>query len=468
MIEASAFRQYDIRGKIGEEISIEGTYDLARAIVAYLAFKKPAMRTIAVARDGRTHSPAIHENVCAAIVASGLDVVDLGMCPSPTLYFSLHTMPYDAGIMITASHNTREYNGFKLCLGRESLWGRDIEELRAWYFKGAHLSSPQRGHIREHPINDAYCGWLASHFWHLAGRELPIVVDCGNGVAGTVMPTLVDMLGLRGVRLLYADVDGTYPHHTADPIIEENMADVRYALAGDDSLMYGIGLDGDADRMAPMTRSGYLVPGDKLLALLAQPVLAKNPGATIVCDITSSLALVRTLESWGARVLMVPTGHANIKAALKREHALMGGELSCHFTFADRYFGFDDGIYAMMRLIELLQETHESLSELLHVFPTVYNCPALRVPCDPAKVPAVVDTIQQHFATVPGAHLVSVDGVRVTMPYGWGLARASNTQPVICLRFESDTPEGFERIKRDFAVLLERHMSREVIDTYLP
>lgn len=466
-IHESAFREYDIRGIIGTEIPIEATYDLARSIVAYMVAQNPTIKTIAIGMDGRTHSNPIKDYVCQAIADSGLNAHFIGICPTPALYFSLHTQPVQAGIMITASHNPAQYNGLKICLGTKSLWGPQIRSIKNWYQEGKKIQSSTKGHITDAPIHQSYCKWLTQHFNHLKNLDLPVVLDCGNGTAGTVWPQILNDLHLNSAKLLFEEVDGTYPHHEADPTIEHNMVDVQKFLADNPRVSCGMGFDGDADRMAPMTQKGQLVLGDKLLALFSKPILDKNPGAIVVCDVTSSSALINLIELWGGRVRMVPTGHAHIKETMKHENGLIGGELSCHFTFADRYFGFDDGIYAALRLMELLHTSNQTLDTLLEEFPITYSSRSIRIPCDPSKIPQMIETVRTYYEQQPHAKLLTIDGVRATMPYGWGLIRASNTQPLISLRFESNTPDGLTDIKSDFAKLLSPFFDHETLTSYM-
>ncbi len=465
-ISDSAFREYDIRGIIGQEIPIDATYDLACAITAYFLQRKPDLHLVAVGMDGRTHSPAIKDQVCKALTDAGLNVIFLGTCPTPALYFSLHTTPAQAGIMITASHNPKEYNGFKLCLGKESVSGDQLRDIRTLYKKNAHIKADKNGTITNQPIHKSYIGWLTEHFAHLKGLDMPIVMDCGNGVAGTVIPDLVQELAWKNTIILFADIDGTYPNHEADPTIEKNMQQVKHVLSTT-SCKLGLGFDGDADRVGAMTTEGYLIPGDKLLALMAKPIIHSNPGATIVCDVTSSSALLHLIDCWNGRCCMVPTGHASIKAALKKEHGLLGGELSCHFTFADRYFGFDDGIYAALRLIEQIHMSNETLSDLVNLFPPLQSSPSIRIPCDCSKIPEMIATITTYYEHQPQTTLITIDGIRIVTPYGWGLARASNTQPVISLRFESDTQKGLSRIKKEFAKLLIPYIDTDTLKQHL-
>jgi len=479
------FKEYDIRGVVGRELLVDQVYDLTRAILFYMHEEKPDLKTIAVGMDGRLHSQAIKDEMCRAIQDSGMDVLFVGMCPSPVLYFALHTQPVDAGLMITASHNAKEYNGIKICLGKESVWGTQIQEIKELYKQKKQIVSAARGAYEERLIIPVYVDWLAKHFSHLVDMPLAAVVDCANAAGGTVLPALVGRMQWPNVTVLFAEVDGNYPNHEADPTVEENMEDVKrilmkengsfpqdfgtgiqdelplktslFAKASPDASgrtdwkpVLGIGLDGDCDRMAAMTRAGFLVPGDQLLALFAQQVVKDNPGAAVVFDIKSSSGLAEVLEQLHAKPILSATGHSNIKQAMKKSNALLGGELSCHFFFHDRYFGYDDGIYAMMRLFEILSQSDKTLEQLLMVFPKKFSSREYRIACREEDKKAIIQTVHDFFAKRSDAELVTIDGVRATMPEGWGIVRSSNTQPVISMRFESDSSNGLQVVKQLF------------------
>jgi phosphomannomutase / phosphoglucomutase len=453
----SIFRQYDMRGKVGSELLIEEVYSLGSAIAYYFVQKNPDIKTVVIGMDGRTHSPALKEELCNAFLDSGIDVLFIGTCPTPVLYFSLFNLPVDAGIIITASHNGKEYNGFKICLGKESVWGDQIQEIKNLYKAKRALPKERKGIYTQHDVITQYIAWIKSHFKHLIGINLSVLVDCGNGAAGTVLPELITAMQWPHVDLLYPEVDGTYPNHEADPIVEKNMKDLKNAVKTE-SYTIGIGLDGDCDRMAPMTKDGQIVAGDKLLAIFAQSVITNHPGATIVFDIKCSSGLPQILEQLKALPMMSPSGHSIIKAQMKKNNALLAGELSCHFFFKDRYFGYDDGIYAMVRLFEILVETGKTLEELLEFFPVKYNTPEFRLTCDESRMPQIVEMVKAAFVNKSDVKLVTIDGIRVIMKDGWGMVRPSNTQPVICLRFESDSPQGLERIKHEFVELLRPYI----------
>jgi len=443
------FREYDIRGKIGTDFLIEQAYDFGRALAAFYKEKNATVKTIVIGMDGRLHSPLIKHELTQAMVDSGLNVVFLGICPTPVLYFALHTLLVDAGIMITASHNGPEYNGIKICLGTDVIWGADIAQIRDAFKNCIRIDAFEQGMYSEVSLNSVYIQWLVDHFPHLKNKEIKTVFDCGNGAAGVIVPDLITAMGWQSVKLLYPEVDGSYPNHEADPVVEENMQAVKTALQNEEYII-GIGFDGDADRMAPMTKEGMLVSGDTLLALFSKVVVEQNPGAAVVYDIKCSHVVPALLAEWGGRPCMSPSGHSIIKAELKKQKALLGGELSCHFFFKDRYFGYDDGIYAAMRLLELLFMTQQTVSELLLLIPKTFATKEFRIACNEQDKTRVVACVYEFFRKMPDTQVITVDGIRATTSYGWGIVRASNTQPVVCLRLESDTREGLVHIKKDF------------------
>lgn len=458
----SIFREYDIRGKIGSELIIADMYDLARSIAYYFQQKNPSIKTVALGMDGRLSSPAIKEQIVNGLLASGLEVIFVGTCPSPVLYFALHTLCVDAGLMITASHNPADYNGLKICLGTQSIWGSGIQEIRRLYREKKFLNSDRQGTYREHPVIPSYISWMKDHFPDLINMPLAAVVDCGNGAGATVMPALIAAMQWRHVQLLCADLDGSYPHHEADPVVEKNMVHVKNALAATDAHV-GIGLDGDADRMAAMTKSGFLVPGDQLLAIYAQELLKEYPRSAVVFDVKASSGLVELLTQWDARPIMSACGHAIIKTRMEHEKALLAGELSCHFFFDDHYFGYDDGIYAMLRLFEIVVNTGKSLDELLRVFPKKYSSAEMRIACAQEQKQVIIDAVKRFFSGQNNAHLITIDGVRVTLPYGWFLIRASNTQPVLSMRFEGNTAADLKRIKEEIVPILRHYYDEAVL-----
>lgn len=463
---AEVFREYDIRGVVGEELQIERVYDLGRAIATYLVQRNPKVHNVVVGMDGRTHSAMLRERLCNALVASGFEVTTIGVCTSPVLYFAMNTRDFDAGVMITASHNPKEYNGFKVNLGKNSLWGKDIKAIKDIFFAGKFVEAKTPGRMHEEDIKTPYVQWFVDHFAHLKNKTINCVMDCGNGAAGTVVPQFVAAMGWKGVELLYEEVDGTYPHHEADPTIEKNMLDVRNLLRST-PYAFGLGFDGDCDRVAAMTKEGVLVPGDQLLALFALSMAQKVPHLSVVCDIKSSGALLDLLAQHKIKATMSPAGHSIVKEAMRREGALLGGEMSGHFCFKDRFLGFDDGLYAAIRLIELIAASGKTLTELLRIIPIKKSSPEFRMPWDEHRKQEAIDAVKAVFSVRPECSLVTIDGVRVQTPYGWGLVRASNTQPKITLRFESDSDEGLLRLKREFYDILKGLADEAVVREHL-
>lgn len=464
---ATIFREYDIRGKVGSELIIEQIYDLIRALIIYAQKHVPTMQTVLVGMDGRTHSLVIRQEVVRAIIDSGLNAVIIGVCPSPVVYFGMHMHAYDLGIMITASHNTQEYNGFKICLGKDMVWGKALQEVYQLYKAGNFINASVPGVILHADITSHYILWLKNHFSLLQDSDVSVVIDCGNGTAGIVLPRLIEVMGWKGVTLLYDEIDGTYPNHEADPVVLENMLDVKDALQNK-NIQWGVGLDGDCDRMAAMTKEGFLVPGDQLLALFAQCIVNSLSKAPIVFDIKSSSALIELLNRWQAVLVMSPSGHAIIRDQMKKTQAVLGGELSCHFFFADRYFGYDDGIYAFMRLVELLHTTKKTLTQLLTIIPHRYSTKEFRIACQPEFKTTMVEAIINGFVNKPGVEMITIDGVRVITPYGWAIVRPSNTQSVICIRCESESIDGLKTIKGEVITLLQPFLAIDLMTFMQP
>lgn len=452
----SIFREYDIRGKVGTEFYIEEAYQLGKAIAYFFKQQDPDLKTIAIGMDGRTHSPAIKDEIVRACIDSGIDVIFVGMCTTPVLYFGLYTLPVDGGLMITASHNPKEYNGIKLCLHRASVWGLQVQAIKDLFKSNVALEHQAKGSYTEHLLIPEYIDWLAQYFSDLQGMQLPIVVDCGNGAAGTVLPHLIEKMQWKNITLLYPEVDGTYPNHEANPTNIKNMRDAQRAMESSGSVC-AVGLDGDCDRMAAMTQQGYLIPGDRLLALFSKEILQKHPQAGIVFEVKSSQGLIDVLTKWGAQWRMSPTGHAIVKDIMRKHGALLGGELSCHFFFKDEYFGYDDGIYAMMRLFRIMVQSNESLETMLNVFPKKMSTPEYLLACDDANKSEIVEQVRKMFLDDTTATLITIDGVRASFDYGWGIVRASNTTPNLTVRFESDSKEGLQRIKETFIAKLSSH-----------
>lgn len=460
-MDFSIFREYDIRGVIGQQFKPEEMYNFARALIQYFIEKNPKTTTITIGMDGRISSPEIKSYLIAAITGSGLDVLDLGICTTPAFYFSLHTQPSQTGIMITASHNPKEYNGLKICFDTECISGAELQIL-AHYLKIEKFytnQNAQKGIHKTFDIITPYVTYLADAFPHLKKMDLAAVFDCGNAAGGAVMPALIKAMEWEHVTLLHEVIDGTFPNHEADPTELENMLDIKKELAAKPYLEVGIGLDGDADRMSPMTPSGKLIPGDQMLALYSTYVLKNHPKSSIVCDIKCSDGVAEIIEQHGGNLIMVPSGHTIIKNSMKQKDVFLAGELSCHFFFKDRYFGFDDGIYAALRLLEILNNASQSFDDLISIFPKKISTHEIRLVCPEAEKKEIINDVTKVFAARTDSNLITIDGVRAKMSYGWGLLRASNTQALISLRFESTTQDGLNRVKQDFITALLPHFN---------
>lgn len=456
------FREYDIRGKVGQDLLLEELYNLGCALAVYFKSQDRLVRTIVLGMDGRSHSAQIKSEISRALTDSGFDVIFIGMCPSPVLYFALHSLPVDAGLMITASHNPKEYNGIKISCGINAVWGVEIQKIKQLYKERKKIIAQKKGSEKVHLLIPDYIEYLVNQFSHLKDSTLSIVFDCANAVSGLVIPDLVTKMGWKNARVLYADIDGDFPNHEADPVVVENMRHVKHLLAITDAQI-GIGFDGDADRMCAMTKDGVLLSGDRLLAIFAQEMIKHNANLSVVFNVTTSSGLIELLEQWGADAYMVQTGHAIVKEKMHQTGAQLGGEVSCHFFFQDRYFGYDDGIYAALRLIEIVEITGKTLTELVSIFPKKELSREYRIACAEELKKNVVDAVRAHFLSRTDVSLVTIDGVRVTYKNGWGIVRAANTQPALSARFESDTKEGIAYIKKDFISVLEKYLSPEVL-----
>jgi phosphomannomutase/phosphoglucomutase len=446
------FREYDIRGIVEHDLAPDVVERIGRAY-ATLA-RARGVRTITVGRDGRLTSPALRNYLVAGLTGSGVNVVDLGLCATPLLYFSLFSCDVDGGIMITGSHNAAEYNGFKMCVGREALYGADIQQLRKIYESGEFASGS--GTVLEQPIIPEYLKFLQERFSSLNARGLRVVIDCGNGAASLVAKEALEQLGCH-VTGLYCDLDGHFPNHHPDPTVMDNLKDLieKVRETGAD---VGIGYDGDADRIGVIDEQGQILWGDRLLLLFARNVLDDNPGCCIISEVKASQGLYDDIQKRGGRGIMWKTGHSLIKAKMKEEKALLAGEMSGHMFFADRYYGYDDAIYASCRLIEILVKQKKPLSSLLADIPQTVVTPEIRVDCSDDKKFSLVETVRDRLkhaantqdlktSALPIRDIITIDGIRVRFDEGWGLIRASNTQPALVLRFEASSHDHLTQIQ---------------------
>ena len=439
------FREYDLRGIVGSELTEDLAERLGRAYATYVNTR--GVTTISLGRDGRLSSPALHKALLKGLLAGGLDVIDIGICTSPLLYFSLFTLPVGGGIMITGSHNAAEYNGFKICVGKTAIHGAEIQELRRVMEQDTFVSG--EGHLSEHPIIPDYLAYIGKSFTHVKADRLHVVIDSGNGAASIVAKQALELLGCK-VTGLYCDLDGRFPNHHPDPTVLENLSDLIQAVKQHQADV-GIGYDGDADRIGAIDEQGNVLWGDRLLVLYSRDILAEKPGSTIISEVKASQSLYDDIAKHGGRGLMWKTGHSLIKSKMKEESAVLAGEMSGHMFFADRYFGYDDAVYASCRLVEILAKAEQPLSALTSDLPPSAVTPEIRVDLPDAVKFDVVERIQKRFAECLNTRrglgpknlvlrdLITIDGVRAIFEEGWGLIRASNTQPALVLRFEAVT-----------------------------
>ncbi len=447
------FREYDIRGVVGTELTPALAEKIGRAYGS-LAVRAGA-KAVAVGRDGRTSAMQMREALLKGLLGCGLDVVDIGVCPTPLLYYALFTLPVSGGVMITASHNPPEYNGFKLCIGKDSMHGDAIQALKADIDKGRFETG--QGTVSEHPIIPDYLAYIKKSFAHVKAGALNVVVDCGNGMGGLVGPDALRLLGCR-VTGMYEDVDGRFPNHDPDPTVTANLQDLIKKVR-ETKAHVGIAYDGDADRIGAVDEHGDILWGDKLLVLYARDILKEKPGSTIISEVKASQCLYDDIERRKGRPIMWKTGHSLIKAKMKTEKAALAGEMSGHMFFADRYFGYDDAIYASCRLIEILAKSGKPLSSLLADLPATSVTPEIRVECPDAVkfdlVKRVTASLIERAKSRPADQppglvirdVITIDGIRVVFEDGWGLIRASNTQPALVLRFEAPSRDRLVAIR---------------------
>jgi phosphomannomutase/phosphoglucomutase len=442
------FREYDVRGIVGSDLTPDFVMALGRAI-GTLASRQGA-RTLVLGRDCRLSSETYLDTVSQGIRDAGIDVLDAGLCATPMLYFAIRHLGTDGGVMVTGSHNPPDFNGFKICIGPDTIYGEQIQVLRRIIETGTFEKG--KGQCSRHSIVQAYEDYLFAHASIAPGRR--IVLDGGNGVGGFFALPLLRRFGCR-VKEIYCDPDGRFPNHFPDPTLPENLRELA-RLVLETGAEAGIAFDGDADRIGVITERGEILWGDELLLLFARFILKTNPGAAVIGEVKCSQKLYDDIARHGGRPIMWKAGHSLIKGKMRQEKALLAGEMSGHIFFADRYFGYDDAIYAAIRLLEILSDTGRTLGDLLADVPRSFTTPEIRVDCPDRIKFKVVDALRDHFRG--RGDVIDIDGVRVSFGDGWGLLRASNTQPVIVLRFEAATPERLAAIRGECESLLESAM----------
>jgi phosphomannomutase/phosphoglucomutase len=443
-INRAIFRQYDVRGVVGTDLSEEVAYGIGRGYASLLA-ERGIVGAVAVGRDNRPSGTALRDALVRGLTESGVDVVDIGIVPTPLLYWALHHEAVGGGIQITGSHNPPEYNGFKMCLGTASLHGADIQALYECIVAG-HFPSGQ-GAVRHAAVIDRYVHDIATRVGPIAradGSRLRVVYDCGNGAAALVAPQLFDALGVDAIGL-FTESDGTFPNHHPDPTVPENLADCIAAVRAHGAEL-GVAFDGDADRIGVVDAHGRIIWGDHLLILYARDVLARTGrGQPIIFDVKCSQALTDGIEAAGGTPVMWKTGHSLIKEKMRSLHAPLAGEMSGHMFFSEGFYGHDDALYAAARLLRIVADSGKRIDELLADVPLFVSTPEIRIDTDDETKFAIMAKAVPHFAA--RYDVIDVDGVRVLFGDGWGLLRASNTQPVIVARYEARTERRLHEIR---------------------
>ncbi len=428
-LNPSVLREYDVRGIVGDTLTVEGVRALGAAFGTRL--RCGGGRTVAVGRDGRLTSPALEAALVEGLVSVGTAVIRVGLGPTPMLYFATKHFAADGGMMVTGSHNPPEYNGIKMTMLGRAFFGRDIRELGALAASGDWERGP--GSIEDRPVADVYADRLVEGI--TAQAPLTVAWDPGNGAAAAVLPLLCDRLPGRHV-VVNGEVDGRFPSHHPDPTVEENLGQLK-ALVAREGADLGIAFDGDGDRIGVVDSRGRVLWGDQLLLILARDVLAEVPGATVIADVKTSQVFFDEITRLGGRPLMSRTGHSLIKTLMAETGAPIAGEMSGHIFFAHRYYGFDDALYAAVRLLAVLARSGERLDALRDAMPHVLNTPELRIECADDRKFTVIEEVRSRLAAMNGLAVNDVDGVRVSSDGGWWLLRASNTQPVLVGRCEA-------------------------------
>ena len=435
--DKAIFREYDIRGIAGESITEEVVERIGKAYGTMVA--EEGGIEVSVGYDCRKSSPAFRDALCEGITSTGVSVIDIGMVTTPMVYFSTFTSGVDGGVMVTASHNPSEYNGLKMCVGQDSLFGEGIQKIRESVEEGKFKTGA--GRKRQSDIVERYLGFLEQNLHIEPG--IKVAADGGNGTAGVACPQILRRFGCE-VHELYMDPDGDFPNHHPDPTVEENLSDIKKKIM-EAGLDVGLAFDGDADRIGIVDERGNSMSGDMLLLVYSLDLLETNPGATIIGDVKCSGNLFSKIQEAGGNPIMWKTGHSVIKDKMKKENAALGGEMSGHIFFKNRFFGYDDALYAGLRFLEILSKTGKKASELLTGLPKTFATPEIRIDCPDEIKFQITEVVKKKLGEEN--KVIDIDGVRVEYPDGWGLLRASNTQPALVLRFEAQTESRLAEIR---------------------
>lgn len=459
MHQSVIFREYDIRGVVGKQFDMQFALELGQAYSSMLIKKTGNQNPkVAVGYDARLSSPEIKEAVIKGMVQSGLHVLDIGLVTSPISYFATFTVTgIEGAMMITGSHNPPEFNGFKVSIGKRTIFGEEIQDLRKVLEAKDFVSG--RGSVETFDIFPSYLKRYKEEFGNIG--DVKVVLDCGNGAAGCIVKKLFEAVGLKPT-ILFEKPDGRFPNHHPDPTVEENLVDLRKAVL-DERADLGIGFDGDGDRIGVIDHTGKMIYGDELMVLISRSILKDKPGSQIIGDVKCSDRLFADIKKHGGVPVMWKTGHSLIKEKIKETKSPFGGEMSGHIFFNDRNYGYDDAMYAGLRVCEIVAKSKKRIPDLLTDVPTAYNTPELRVDTTEEKKVLIVEKLKEAFTKPDPNYQVNLtDGVRVSFVgnglSGWALARASNTQPVLVLRFESSTEAGLKQIRERFEGVVNKYL----------
>jgi len=450
-INAEIFRQYDIRGVVDKDLTLETVELLGKGIGTY--FRTNDRKEVALGRDCRLSSPRFSEALSKGLLSTGCRITDLGIIPTPLLYFTMYTKNMEAGVIITGSHNPPDYNGFKMMAGKETLYGEAIQYILK-IIQDEEFVEEEESSVKKYDIILEYQDYILQNI--KLEKKLKVIVDAGNGTAGVIAVPIFQKLGCEVIPL-YCEMDGTFPNHHPDPTLPEALEDLIQKVKETEADL-GIAYDGDGDRIGVIDDKGHIIWGDMLMVLFSRDILPSNPGAPVISEVKASKVLYDEIEKLGGRPIMWKTGHSLIKKKIKEEKALLAGEMSGHIFFADRFFGFDDAIYTSARLLELLSRSDKKISEMFSDLPQTFNTPEIRIyASDEVKFKIVEDVKKELAQKYP---VIDVDGVRAIFPTGWGLVRASNTQEALVLRFEADTEEALKAIQDEVKQVVEKAIQR--------
>lgn len=455
MFSPVIFREYDIRGVYNQQFDTDFAYQLGRAFSSYVAKKvKGSKLRFSIGYDARHSSEAIVKQLAKGMTDSGIDVLVLGLVTTPVCYFSTFELNLDGAIMVTGSHNPPEYNGFKISLGKTTIFGEEIQNLKKIIEAQDFING--QGTISNYDIFPAYLERYKNEFGQLS--PVKVILDCGNGAAGSIVRRLYNVAGVTP-EILFEQPDGSFPNHHPDPTVEKNLVALQKKVV-ETGAICGIGFDGDADRIGVVDHTGKMIYGDELMTIFARSILETNKGAKIVGDVKCSDRMYQDIALHHGEPVLWKTGHSLVKEKIKTEKAPFGGEMSGHIFFADRNYGYDDAPYAGLRLCEILSKTKKTIPELLAGLPNAFNTPEIRIDTTEEKKVLIVEKVKEKFLSIkdPNIKVNLIDGIRISFTDGWALARSSNTQPVLVVRFESNTQAGLSRIQDSVMSVVNQYL----------